>query len=474
MSGGQTTFQERIAQGLKNSYRRRVMGSTQNRMRANRDQVFAEWGNLEEWRERAREIRQHTIEHLDAYLEAFANAVRRAGGQVHFAADKESANRYILEVAQRHGVRTVVKSKSMVSEELEVNQALLGAGITPYETDLGEFIVQLAGERPYHIVGPAIHKTREEIRQLFSELAGEELPSDARALTAFARQWLRDKFFAAEMGISGCNFGVAQSGAVVLVSNEGNARLTTTLPKVHVVVMGMERLVPTWEDLDVMVSLLTRYATGQKIISYLTVIQGPRAVGHQDGPEELHVVIVDNGRSQLLGTRYQEALHCIRCGNCSNVCPVFRHIGGHAYGGVYNGPIGAVLSPLMAKGTERRQWMELAYASSLCGACTDACPVKIPLHDYLVQLRHDAAREGLAPWGERLLSTLFGWSTAQPALYEMGQAVIRQMAGWSGSAGFGWGPLGAWTQYRDLPQTPAQTFRQWWKSRAEEGAHGRE
>ncbi len=467
------SFAERVRIGLENRFTRQMIGRIQDHFKAVRASAFQDLGNVEEWRKRAAEIRHYTMENLDAYLEQFADQVIASGGKVFFAQDGEEACRYVCQVARQHQVKRVVKGKSMVSEEIHLNDALAGEGIDVYETDLGEFIIQLAGERPFHIVGPAIHKNKAQIAELFSRLAGKRLPEEPEALTRFAREYLREAFFKAEMGITGCNFAIAESGSVVLFSNEGNIRLTTTLPRVHVVVMGMERVVPTWEDLDVLLTLLPRSVTGQKTSSYISAVTGTRKPGEVDGPEELHVVIVDNGRSRMLGTRYQEALHCIRCGTCSLVCPVYRHIGGHAYGSVYNGPIGSVVSPLM---DDLETWRDLPFASSLCGACTEACPVNIPLHEYLVELRADAAGELKPPWAEKMVARLFGWGTAHDSMYRMGQRMLGWMT--KGMAEDGYvssakGPLGLWTQYRDLPQPAGQTFLQWWQER-ERGKRQRE
>lgn len=449
------TFRTRVSEGLQDAYRRNVVGKVQDYFRAMRNNIFEELGNVEEWRERAAQIRSHTIENLDAYLEMFSENIQKNGGHVAFAADAAEANRYIQSVAKQHEVKTVVKSKSMVTEEIHLNGALEDIGVEVFETDLGEFIIQLDNDRPSHIVGPAMHKSKQQVAEIFSKKAGETLPADAQELGRFAREYLRDKFFRADMGITGCNFGVAESGSVVIVSNEGNVEMTSSLPRVHVVVMGMERLVPSWEELDVLISLLPRSATGQRTISYATAIHGPKRENDLDGPEEWHVVIVDNGRSKLLGTKYQQALNCIRCGNCSNVCPVYRHIGGHAYGGVYNGPIGAVITPLMENLPE---WKELAFASSLCGACTEACPVKIPLHEYLIELRHDVTETSEDTWSERMVAHLFGTATAHPSLYEMGQKAAR-LPFLSSAAG----PMKAWQENRDLPEPAKQTFRDWWR-----------
>jgi len=460
------SFFRRVERGLENRTVRQAVGRIQDHFKTVRAGAFADLGDVSRWRRHAEAIRQHTMENLDAFLEQFSERVRTNGGHVHFAADADDARGYVVDVARRRGVRRVVKGKSMVTEEIRLNDALQEAGIEVTETDLGEFIVQLAQERPFHIVGPAIHKNREQIAALFSELAGERLEARPEALTRFAREYLRDKFFQADMGITGCNFAIAESGSVVLFSNEGNIRMTTTLPPVHVVVMGVERVVPSWEELDALLTLLPRSITGQKTSSYISAVTGPRQAGEADGPEEWHVVIVDNGRSQLLGTRYQKALHCIRCGTCSLVCPVYRHIGGHAYGSVYNGPIGSIVTPLM---NPVAGGQELPFASSLCGACSEACPVNIPLHEYLVELRADLSET--AGWAEKTVARLFGWGTARAPVYRMGQRMIGWLAGRGAEDGYvsaAKGPLALWTAYRDLPRPAEETFLQWWKARKSE------
>ncbi|WP_410983160.1 LutB/LldF family L-lactate oxidation iron-sulfur protein [Bacillus cereus] len=461
-------FLGRVDKALHDSQMRSAVPFTQDRLRIGREQATSELGNVDEWREAASEIRMHTIENLDSYLEQLATNVRKNGGHVHFALKAEDAVSYVSEIARKRGAKSVIKSKSMVSEEIHLNQNLEEMGLKVVESDLGEYIIQLAGEAPSHLIAPAIHKTKEQVAELFSREAGRKIPVDTDQLLQFAREKLRKEFLEADIGISGCNFAVAESGSVVLVSNEGNARLTTTLPKVHIAIMGMERLVPTWKDLDVVVSMLTRSATGQKITSYVTGINGPRLHEDVDGPEEFHLIILDNGRSDILGTAYQEVLKCIRCGACVNVCPVYRNIGGHAYGSVYSGPIGAVLAPLL-EGYEELK--ELPFASSLCGACTDVCPVKIPLHDLLIEHRKDEVEQGFITKFEQLAFKGFAFMVSHPFVYEKGVKMAHAGLSIFAKDGYiakGPGPLKGWTESRDFPKPAKQSFRDWWRKEKRE------
>ncbi|QIA27556.1 iron-sulfur cluster-binding protein [Thermaerobacter sp. PB12/4term] len=435
-------FQQRAAAALRDDFLRVAVPRATYRQHYGRQEALAQLGDPLKWRERARAIRARTIAQLDRYLDQAIAAVKARGGHVHRAATAGEAVEAILGIIQRAGARRVVKSKSMVTEEIQLNPHLEAADIEVVETDLGEYIIQLAGHRPSHIVAPAVHLSQQQIREIFSREAGRPLPDDAVALAAFARQQLRRKFLRAGVGISGVNFLVAESGTVVLVTNEGNGRMVTSLPRIHIAVMGMERVVPTWADLAVLLEVLARSATGQKITVYTTFVGGPRRPGEADGPEEFHLVIVDNGRSNLLGTRFQEALHCIRCGACLNACPVYRQIGGHPYGGVYSGPIGAVITPLLG-GLDG--WDDLPYASSLCGACHEACPVMIPLHDLLVDLREEvvnrrrpageAAHEDAGPRARP--SGTSGWKGATAAGGEAGasgpEAGGRETGVWADS-----------------------------------------
>ncbi|HWO71272.1 MAG TPA: LutB/LldF family L-lactate oxidation iron-sulfur protein [Actinomycetota bacterium] len=408
-------------------------------------------------------IRAHTVAELDRYLARWAERAEARGTRVFFAADAGEAVAYVRDVAARRGARLAVKGKSMVSEEVGLNRALEEAGVEVVETDLGEYIQQLAGEPPAHITVPAVHRSRAEVRELFARAHGADLPDDDPArLTRFAREVLRERFLAADLGITGVNFAVAETGSIVIVTNEGNGRMCSSLPPVHVALMGMERVVPSFRELAVLLPLLTGSATGQRVTTYVNVVNGPRGPEEPDGPEELHVVVVDGGRSGILAGRYRSVLHCIRCGACLNVCPVFRQVGGLAYGSPYGGPIGAVLAPLL-EGFEARG--DLPWASSLCGACTEVCPVGIPLHQHLVALRADAA---LARAGGLERRTFRWWARAwaSPGPY----GLLARLARWAqrpfvraGRIPWAPFPLSRWTRGRDLPPVARRTFRERWR-----------
>jgi L-lactate dehydrogenase complex protein LldF len=413
-----------------------------------RDYRLAAWEaqpDMEDLRERAHDARMRVIDDLDAHVARFREAAEARGVKTHFASTAGEASAYVAEVCTRKGAKLAVKSKSMVSEEIGLNHALEAAGVRPVETDLGEYILQLAGEPPVHIVAPAIEKTAEEVAELFSRVEGRPVSADLGELTQAARRQLRKSFQEAAVGITGANFAVCETGTIVLVTNEGNARLCSSLPPVHVVVMGMERLVASMVDLAVLLRVLGRSGTGQKLTTYTTLITGPRRPGEPDGPEELHVVILDNGRSNLLGGRYREMLACIRCGACLNVCPVYRKAGGLAYSPVYSGPMGAVLLPLLV-GLENAP--ALPHASSLCGACTQACPVKIPLHELLLELRRDLVEEGVASRWERAAFTLWSLAWSRPLGYRLSTALARVAQPLAGTVG----PGRTWGSGRALPK----------------------
>ena len=420
-----------------------------------------------ELRDQAYHIKQETMANLGQYLEQMAEAVESRGGYVHFANDGEDVVRYIGELARRRGSKVITKSKSMATEEIELNRRLeedyADLDLEIVETDLGEWIAQLDGDHPSHIVGPILHMNRHRIADILSKVAGERLPADAQKLANFARKRLREKFLAADIGISGANFGIAETGTVVTVTNEGNGRLVTSVPPVHVVVMGIEKLLPRFEDLSVFVRLLSRNGTGQKITVYTNFVTGPRGPGELDGAEEYHLILMDNGRSKLLGTEFEEALYCIRCGSCLNVCPVYRQTGGHAYGSTYSGPIGAVITPLL-KGDEEAK--DLPHASSLCGACSETCPVGIPLHELLLKLRNRQVESGLAGRAQSLMFKGFEKTMKSPAAYKASTAAGRlaqKPLAKSGSIKPLPGPMSGWTDTRELPPLAEKSFRELWK-----------
>ncbi|NQD65039.1 iron-sulfur cluster-binding protein [Bacillus haikouensis] len=471
MKIGDKPFNDRVSQGLADTFMRGAVSSAQGRFRSGRLNAAEELGNWEEWRKLGEEIRTHTIENLDYYLELLSENVAKRGGHVFFAETAEEANEYITDVVKKKKGKKVVKSKSMVTEEINLNEALEKAGSEVIETDLGEWILQVDDhDPPSHIVGPAIHKNKEQIRDVFKKKLGYDKTEKPEELALFARETLRKEFLQADIGITGCNFAIAESGTITLVTNEGNARMSTTIPKTQITVMGMERVAPTWEEMEVLVSLLTRAAVGQKLSSYVTALTGPRQEGEVDGPEEFHLVIVDNGRSKILGTEFQSILHCIRCAACINECPVYRHVGGHSYGSIYPGPVGAVLSPLLG-GYE--EYKELPFASTLCAACTEACPVKIPLHEHLLRHRQIIVeREGNAPVFENLSMKAFSMGTASPAMYNIGSRLApSSMAPFTkdGSISKGPGPLKNWTDIREFPAPKKERFRDWYKKRSREG-----
>jgi len=456
------TVKARAELALNDEFLRKAVKFTTERLRNGKKNASAEHGNWDEWRERGRQIRLHTIAHLDYYLNMFVNNARANGVHVHFAETGAEAVRIALEIAKHKQAKTVVKSKSMVSEELHLNHALEEIGVEAIETDLGEYIIQLAGETPSHIVIPAIHKNRHQIAELLSEVAGEKLAADTTVLAGFVRKKLRENFLEADIGMTGCNFAIAETGSMVLFENEGNARMVTTLPKTQITLMGMERIIPSFQDLEVMATLLPRSATGQKLTMYMSCITGPRREADADGPDEMHIIIVDNGRSLQLGDpEFQELLNCIRCGACLNACPVYRHIGGHAYGGTYSGPIGAVLTPALNKNVA--EWDDIANASSLCGACYEACPVKIPLHEMLIYLRRRKVESG---YGNKLESAgMKGFASimrsakryrAALGVGKLGQKLVVR----GGSIRTKLGPLKGWNAYRVTPSLPKTSFRQ--------------
>ena len=402
-------------------------------------------------RDRAREIRRDNIGRLPELLARLEERVTAAGGTVVRVADGEAACRYITDLAAARGARVVAKSKSMATEEIKLNEALEDAGLRAVETDLGEWILQLAGQHPSHIIAPAVHLNKEQIRELFAAESGEEIPHDREALVAHARRRLREVFAAADIGVSGVNLAVAETGTLCVVENEGNARLVTALPRIHVAVMGMERVVEDWDQAAHLLQLLPMAAIGDDAATYVNLITGPRAEGEADGPEELHLVLLDGGRGALRGTDLEEALDCIRCGACLYSCPMWRSVGGQAYGSPYSGPIGAVITPLL-EGMAGERSSEMPFLSSLCGSCHDACPVGIPLHDLLVRVRARVTTP--AHRRDRRLFALWSRAWSSPALYtanRVGVRVLLRVRGRRGWIGRLPGRGARWTSQRDLP-----------------------
>ena len=442
--------------------------------------------NWEELRTQARAIKDEVLLHLDRYLEQFVTNAEKCGAQVHWARDAAEANQIVCRLAHERGARKVVKSKSMVTEETHLNDALQAQGIEVIETDLGEYIIQLAGETPSHIIAPAIHKTKKQIAELFTAKLGIEPTDDVAKLTSAARRVLRRRFAAADIGISGVNFGVAETGTILILENEGNIRLTTSLPKTHIAVMGIEKILPGFADLDVFLKLLPRSGTGQRLTTYQSLITGTKRKAEDEGPEQLHIVLLDNGRSRMLAHPVtRQSLACIRCGACLNACPVYQQIGGHAYGSVYSGPIGAVITPQLIGLAKAAQ---LPYASSLCGACREVCPVKIDIPELLLYLRaeitegrrqeQEADGRSTGPavkrhTGERLAFQAWAAVMARPRLYEWGVKLSRVLQrfivrdGRIGKVGSMFSrlapPLGAWTSARDLRPLATRTFREQWR-----------
>jgi L-lactate dehydrogenase complex protein LldF len=428
--------------------------------------AFAALAESSRLRDRARAIKDAALADLATHIETLEASVIRNGGQVHFADDAEAARQIVLGILEARGAKRVVKSKSMTSEEIHLNAKLAERQIDVVETDFGEYIIQVAGHRPSHLVAPAIHLRTPQVAELLSNDAGHELPADAEKLAAYARERLRAEFARADAGITGGNFAIAETGTIVLVSNEGNIRLTTALPRIHIAIVGIEKIIPRLADLPVFLKVLARAATGQKLSIYTSLVSGPRRPGELDGAEEFHLVLVDNGRSRILSGPLRESLFCIRCGACLNACPIFRNVGGHAYGGVYSGPIGAVLTPLYDGLTANHH---LPHASSLCGACQAACPVKIAIPEMLIQLRDQLhAQPGELGRGESLAYRFWSYTMRSPRLYRLATwfatRIVRRVLPHARS---GWlprlpGQLAGWTQSRDFPAPAPQRFRDWW------------
>jgi L-lactate dehydrogenase complex protein LldF len=470
-----SSFPELARETLQNTQLRHNLQVATSTIRQRRADVVAEMPDWQELREAGRALKDRVLRHLDRYLVQFEEAVERAGGRVHWARDAEQANRIVVDVVSAHGEQRVLKVKSMATDEIELNQALGRAGIEALETDLAELICQLAGEKASHILVPAIHKNRSEIRDLFRRTIGPpELTDEPAALTEAARTFLRRRFLSMRVGISGANFAVAETGTLVVLESEGNGRMCLTLPKVLVTVMGIEKLVPTWQDLEVFLQLLPRSSTGERMNPYTSAWTG---VSMSDGPSEFHVVLLDNGRTRALADEVgRQALRCIRCSACLNVCPVYSRVGGHAYDSVYPGPIGAILAPQL-RGIEKVP--SLPYASSLCGACYEVCPVKIDIPDVLLHLRSRVVNAQQASWAprkrldpERLAMRAMGWIFSSRARYERAQRLGRisqRPTVRDGRIVRLPGELAGWTAGRDLTPLPPRAFRDWWRAGKEAG-----
>lgn len=466
-------FKKDSEKALNNQSLQKALIFTTDLFRERRTSAIENVDDWEDLRSRAREIKKETISNLDKYLEMLEENVVKTGGKVHWANNANEASKIILDIASRGKVQAVVKSKSMTTEEIELNHVFEHAGIEAIETDLGEYIIQLAGETPSHIIVPAIHKTKDEISKLFSEKLDIPYYSEPEQITKVAREKLRKKFLSADMGISGVNFAVAETGTIVIVENEGNARMTTTLPRIHVALMGIEKVIPRFEDLGLFLSILARSATGQKMSSYVSFITGPKRKDDKDGPEEFHLVLLDNGRSGILGSQEtRESLYCIRCGACLNICPVYRKVGGHSYGWVYSGPIGAIINPQLL-GIDKAP--DLPFASSLCGACKDVCPVKINFPHVLLELRKRVIDDNInskkrvgGNFIQRLGVKLWRFSMQSQMIYSLilSIAYYAQLLFVSDNKNkirFLPYPFSLWTRHKDFPAFAKTPFRKRWK-----------
>jgi len=444
-----------------------VREATTLKDQARRDALGEAFGNdVDKLRSIASEIKRHTIDHLDHYLDQWISNAQAAGTQVHLAIDAEEANRIVVEIAREKNAKLCVKSKSMVTEETHLVPQLQAAGVETVETDLGEFIIQIDDDAPSHIVMPMIHKDRKSVARAFERELGARYTEEPEELTRIAREHLREKYRQADLGISGGNFLVSESGSVVICTNEGNGRFCTSAPKTHIAVVGIEKVVPGFDDLSLLLHLLARSATGQPLTCYTQILTGPRRDGELDGPTEMHVVLVDAGRTRILADpEFRESLSCIRCGACLNACPVYRKATGHAYGSVYSGPIGAVITPLL-QGLDKNP--TLPEASSLCGACHEACPVAIDLPRMLVALR-GRTRKRRGTLGERFGLTLLRWSFSSVFMYRISTGLqaffMRCISGESDRLRSAPGPFSGWTRERDLVIPDRRSFRQRWRER---------
>jgi L-lactate dehydrogenase complex protein LldF len=464
----QAAFNDRVKAALVNVPLQGALRKFKTNFIAMRADAVRNLPEFEDIRNSARAMKDHTLEHIDLYIEAYERKVVESGGHVHYAPDAAAARELILAICQKHGARIVTKGKSMASEEIALGAYLEHHGIEPVETDLGEYIIQLRGETPSHIVAPAIHVSKDQIAEDFLRVhrdfpATRDL-SQARTLLSEARQILREKFLTADVGITGANFLIAETGSSVIVTNEGNGDLTQTLPRVHIVIASFEKIVPTLNDAMQLVRLLPRSANGQEMTVYTSISTGPRRADDPDGPDEYHVVLLDNGRSAMLATDFREALRCIRCGACMNHCPVYQAVGGHAYAAVYPGPIGAVMTPIIA-GLEASR--DLPNASTFCGRCESVCPMQIPLPKLMRHWREEEFSRHLSPATQRWAIRLWAAVSRRAILYRAMTVVAMRLGGLLGRKGrFRHLPLaGSWSAWRDFPAPEGDTFQSRWASR---------
>jgi L-lactate dehydrogenase complex protein LldF len=460
MQNNSVNFKKQVTVKLADVRLQNALSRLQSRFVGGRAAVISEINDFQETRDAAAAIRDRALNDLEHWLLQFEKQATARGAVIHWAETGDDANRIVAEIAALHGVKTAAKSKSMVSEESGLNDALEKAGVQVMETDLGEYILQLGHEAPSHIVAPVVHKNKEEIADLFAEKHQKPRKTGIAELCLEARETLRPIFLNADMGISGANFLIAETGSALIVTNEGNGRLVTTLPRVHVAITGIEKVVPTLEDVTTLLRLLPRSATGQSITNYVSLLTGVKDSPDQDGPEHFHIILLDNGRSSILGSDMQKMLRCIRCGACMNHCPVYQNIGGHAYGWVYPGPMGSILTPLLG-GLEAAP--DLPNASTLCGACGAVCPVKIPLPDLLRNLREKQMQRGMKTKREVFMLKSWTWLALHPSIYALVTKIgARLMSMLGGKEKLLHTLPGAsnWTNGRDFPAPAGQTFRE--------------
>ncbi|GAB5508386.1 MAG: LutB/LldF family L-lactate oxidation iron-sulfur protein [Rhizobiaceae bacterium] len=463
------TFKANAHEALHDAQLQRALGNVRSGFIHKRAKAVGALPEFEELRDNAKAIKDHVLEHLDIYLETYEKKVEDAGGKVHWAETAAEARGIILDICRMNNARTVTKGKSMLTEEIELNDFLEASGIQPVETDLGEYIIQLRGEHPSHIIAPAVHLNKDQVEQDFrrvhTEFEQDRDLTQPEQLLSEARQVLRQKYFDADVGITGANFLVAETGTSIIVTNEGNGDLTQTLPRVHIVVASIEKVVPTLDDAAQILRVLARSATGQEASVYTTLSTGPRRDNDPDGPEEYHVILLDNGRSAMLGTEFQDALRCIRCGACINHCPVYHAVGGHAYGWVYPGPIGAVVTPSLV-GVDKAG--HLPNASTFCGRCESVCPMRIPLPKMMRHWREKEFERGLNPAVARYGLKFWLWFAKRPRLYRLATYLAMPVMGLFGGhkRRFRFLPFaGGWVRYRDLPAPEGRTFMQQWRDR---------